>query len=48
MIFDQYIKLFSTDWIEPWMVEALAIMFGALLLVLIIGKTMDFLNGDQQ
>ena len=47
-MFDQYIKLFNTDWIEPWMVEALVIMFGALLLVWVIGKTMDFLNGNQQ
>jgi len=28
------------------MVEALAIMFGALLLVWVIGKVMDFLNGE--
>ena len=45
---DQYVKLFNTSWIEPWMVEALAIMFGALLLGLVVGKTMDFLNGDQR
>jgi hypothetical protein len=47
-MFEQYVKLFHLDWIEPWMVEALAIMFGALLLGLVVGKTMDFLNGDQQ
>jgi hypothetical protein len=47
-MFDQYVKLFNISWIEPWMVEALAIIFGALLLGLVIGKTMDFLNGDQQ
>jgi hypothetical protein len=47
-MFDQYVKLFNISWIETWMVEALVIMFGALLLVLIIGKTMDFLNGNQQ
>ena len=46
-MFDQYVKLFSTDWIETWMVEALVIMFGALLLGLVVGKTMDFLNGDR-
>jgi hypothetical protein len=45
---DQYVKLFHLDWIEPWMVEALAIMFGALMVGLVVGKTMDFLNGDQQ
>jgi hypothetical protein len=47
-MFDQYVKLFHLNWIEPWMVEALAIMFGALLLGLVVGKTIDFLNGDQQ
>jgi len=47
-MFDQYVKLFSVSWIEPWMVEAVVIMCGALLLALVIGKTMDFLNGDQQ
>ncbi len=47
-MFDQYVKLFHLDWIEPWMVEALVIMFGALLLGLVVGKTMDFLNGDRQ
>jgi hypothetical protein len=47
-MFDQYVKLFNIDWIEPWMVEALAIMFGALLLGLVVGKSMDFLNRDQQ
>ena len=48
MTSDQHIKLFSTDWIEPWMVEALAIIFGSLLLVWVVGKIMDFLNGNQQ
>ena len=47
-MFDQYVKLFNISWIESWMVEALAIIFGALLLVLVVGKTMDFLNGDQR
>jgi hypothetical protein len=46
-MFEQYVNLFRLDWIEPWMVEALAIIFGALLLGLVVGKTMDFLNGDQ-
>ena len=47
-MFDQYIKLFNTDWIEPWMVEALAMIAGALMLAFVICKAMDFLNGDQQ
>jgi hypothetical protein len=45
---DHYVKLFNISWIEPWVVEALVIMLGALLLGLVIGKTMDFLNGDRQ
>ena len=47
-MFDQYIKLFDISWIDPWIVEALIIIFGALLLGLVIGKAMDFLNGDQR
>jgi hypothetical protein len=45
---DYYVRLFNTSWIEPWMVEAMAIMAGALLLGLVIGKTMDFLNGEDR
>lgn len=44
---DQYVKLFNISWVEPWMIEALVIMAGALLLGLVVGKTMDFLNGDR-
>jgi hypothetical protein len=47
-MFEQYIKLFDLSWLEPWLVEALAVIAGALLLGLVIGKTMDFLNGEQQ
>ena len=46
-MFEQYIKLFRLDWIEPWMVEALAIIGGALVLGLVVAKTMDCFNGDQ-
>jgi hypothetical protein len=45
-MFDQYIKLFNIDWIEPWMVEALAMIAGALILAILICKAMDCLNGD--
>jgi hypothetical protein len=44
---DYYVRLFNTNWIELWMVEALAIIAGALLLGVVVGKTMDFLNGDR-
>ena len=47
-MFDQYVKLFDISWIETWMVEALAIMGGALLAALIVGKATDcFFNGDR-
>jgi hypothetical protein len=46
MIFDQYIKLFSTDWIKPWMVEAMITIVSALILVFIIGKAIDCFNGE--
>jgi len=48
VILDQYVKLFNISWIEVWMVEALAIIGGALVLGLLVAKTMDFLNGDQR
>ena len=46
-MFDQYVKLFNISWIETWMVEALAIIGGALILALIVCKAMDGLNGDR-
>lgn len=45
---DQYIKLFSTSWIEPWIVEAMIVMSAALLLGVVLCKVAEFLNGDQQ
>ena len=47
-MFDQYVKLFNISWIEPWMVEAMAMIAGAFLLVFMICKAMDCFNGDQQ
>ena len=46
-MFDQYIKLFDISWIEPWMVEAMAMIIGSLLLVFMICKALDCFNGDQ-
>jgi hypothetical protein len=43
---DHYVRLFNISWVEPWMIEAMAIIAGALLLGLVVGKVMDFLNGD--
>jgi hypothetical protein len=47
-MFEQYVKLFHLNWIEPWMVEALAMIAGALILSIVICKAMDCFNGDQQ
>jgi len=46
-MFDQYVKLFNTSWIESWMVEALATMLGALILAIVICKAIECLNGDR-
>jgi hypothetical protein len=36
-MFDQYVKLFHlVPWIDAWMVEALAVIFGALLVGYIV------------
>jgi len=48
MMFEQYTKLFDLSWLEPWLVEALAVIGGALILGLVVSKTIDFLNGDQR
>jgi hypothetical protein len=48
VIFEQYVKLFNISWIEPWMVEALAMIAGALVLAFVICKANDCFNGDQQ
>ena len=47
-MFDQYVKLFNTSWIEPWMVEAMLTIVGALLLVIMIGKAIDCFNGESR
>ena len=47
-MFDQYVKLFNINWIELWMVEALAMIAGALILTIVICKAMECLNGENQ
>jgi hypothetical protein len=44
---DQYVKLFHLGWIEPWMVEALGIILGALMVAYVICKATDCFNGDR-
>ena len=45
---DQYVKLFNISWIEPWMIEALAIVIGGLLLMFIVCKAIDCMNGEDR
>jgi hypothetical protein len=45
-MFDQYIKLFNISWIEPWMIEAVAMIVGALILVFVICKALECFNGE--
>jgi len=47
-MFEQYVKLFNLSWLEPWMVEALAIMFGALILAFVVCKANDCFNGENK
>ena len=46
-MFDQYVKLFNLSWLEPWMVEAVAIVVGALLLSFIVCKATDCMTGEK-
>lgn len=48
MMFDHWVKLFHLDWIAPWMVEALAIVVGGLLLMFVVCKAMDCMNGEDR
>ena len=43
-MFDQYVKLFHFDWIEPWMVEAVATMGAAVLLGVVVYHAYDLIN----
>lgn len=45
-MFDQYVKLFNLSWIEPWLVEALAIIGGAVILTLVVCKANEFISKD--
>ena len=47
-MFDQYVKLFHLDWVDLWMVEAVIVMAGALLLGVVLCKVASFLNGDNR
>jgi hypothetical protein len=45
---DNYVKLFDLSWIEPWLVEALAVIALALILAMILSRLSIWFNGDNQ
>ena len=48
-MFDQYVKMFDlVPWIDAWLIEALGIIFGALLVGYIVTKAVSKFNGDEQ
>ena len=46
-MFEQYVKLFNLSWLEPWMVEAVAIVVGALILSFVVCKATDCMTGEK-
>ena len=48
-MFDQYVKMFDlVPWIDAWLIEAVGIIFGALLVGYIVTKVVSRFNGDEQ
>lgn len=43
---ENYAKLFDLSWMEPWLIEALAIIALALLLAMIISRLAIWFNGE--
>ena len=48
MMLEHYVKLFHLTWIKPWIVEALVMIVGALVLVFVVCKAMDWFNGESK
>ena len=47
-MFDQYVKMFDlVPWIDAWLIEAVGIIFGALLVGYIVIKAVTRFNGDE-
>lgn len=46
-MFEQWVTLFNLSWLEPWMVEAVAIVFGALILSFVVCKATDCMTGEK-
>jgi hypothetical protein len=45
---DNYVKLFDLSWVDPWLVEALAVIALALILAMIISRLAVWFNGENQ
>jgi hypothetical protein len=45
---EHYAKLFDLSWVEPWLVEALIVIFGALLLGVFMCQVAEWINGDNK
>jgi hypothetical protein len=43
---EYYTKLFNLTWVEPWLIEALIAIFGALILTVVVCKAIDCFNGE--
>ena len=47
-MFDQYVKMFDLmPWIDAWLIEAITIIVGALLVGYIVTKAVSRFNGDE-
>jgi hypothetical protein len=48
-MFDQYVKMFDlVSWQDAWLIEAVTVIFGALLVGYIVTKAVSRFNGDEQ
>ena len=45
---EKYAKLFDLSWVEPWLVEALAMIALALILAMILSRLATWFNGENQ
>ena len=47
-MFDQYVKMFDLmPWIDAWLIEAVTVIIGALLVGYVVTKAVSRFNGDE-
>ena len=45
---DQYVKMFElVSWIDAWLIEAVSIIIGAMLVGYVVVRTITMFNGDE-